>query len=151
VQDPIEVVQPDQLRALTMIVENLRGEIGVLKKFISEKDFTDELLASGGQSTMPPNMVGKAEFLSMKQIIGRQQLALGKIEQQLTETHKHRHDLERVEVYVRENLELLGKYIEENKNMTTQMLNKLSGRVNSKADFNFFEEFKAKVQEKILS
>ena len=70
-EDPIEVVQPDQLRALTIIVENLRGEIGVLKKFVSEKDFTDELLASGQNTSIPPNMVSKAEFLSMKQIIGR--------------------------------------------------------------------------------
>ncbi len=46
---------------------------------------------------------------------------------------------------------MLREYIDEQKNMTSQMITSLSGRVNAKADFQFFEDFKSNVQDTILS
>ena len=70
---------------ITLQLQVMKADISQLKSFNEEKDFTEELMAATKSPGVNPNQVARAEFIGMKQIIGRQQLSIVKLEQALNE------------------------------------------------------------------
>ncbi len=140
-----------QFNVLSTECKNLAADISALKRLNYERDFTDEILAKSPHSSVNPNFVAKKEFLGMKQLIGKQQLAIQKLDNKLSDGKAVQSQIDKLETTNSENYELFKKLIDEVDDCNRQSYIKLTGKVNGKPDFGVFDTFRKNVEDNIIS
>ena len=86
----------------------------------------------------------------MKQLLGKQQLVIKKLESFIVDNEKKIAAFDKQENTIHENAKLLWEYIDEQTSTFQTLIQKINGKLNGKPDFGFFDLFKEKVEKKFL-
>ena len=94
------------------------------------------------------------EFMGMKQLIGKHQLSLNRIDKYLRdieESKNHNELLDKVNVEQQKQSDELKALIKEMNEYHSNLISKMQGKLHSKPDFEILESFQKNINEKVIN
>eukprot|EP00347_Sterkiella_histriomuscorum_P002075 403369571 len=93
------------------------------------------------------------EIVQLRSSSSKQQLQIVRLDQEVNRLDQQRqtHDFDKIYKTVQENYELLKKYIDEVNSYSKDFYERITSKMNFKADTDFFQKYQSNVEEKIVN
>jgi hypothetical protein len=165
----IEFGSDQQIEAIRAMYIKLETDIEGIKERAKESDYATQIVEESslkiaqGEKPDPVDLKGKrekdinrimnVEFMGMKQLIGKHQLSLNRIDKYLRdiEEYKNQSDLlDKVNLEQKKQSDEIKVLIKEMNEYHSSLITKMQGKLHSKPDFEILEGFQKNINEKVL-
>lgn len=159
-----------QIEAIHAMYIKLETEVEDLKDKVKEKEYASLLVEESAieiaQGKKPDNInlkgardkdihrIMNVEFVGMKQLIGKHQLSLNRIDKYLRDIEEfknHNELLDKVNVEQQKQSDELKALIKEMNEYHSNLISKMQGKLHSKPDFEILESFQKNINEKVIN